>query len=39
MLSDNSKAFVKEIERNLGVPVTIIGTGPGTLDTVDRRKV
>ncbi len=37
-LSDKAKAFVKEIEDNLDVPVTIIGTGPGTKDIVDRRQ-
>jgi len=36
-LPDRAKSFVKEIEQNLGVPVTIIGTGPGTEDIVDRR--
>lgn len=37
-LSDKAKAFVKEIEDRLGVPVAIIGTGPGTKEIVDRRK-
>ena len=37
MLSKAAKEFVEGIERNLGVPVTVIGTGPGTLETIDRR--
>jgi len=37
MLSNRAKGFIKEVERNLDVPVTIIGTGPGTQDVVDRR--
>ena len=36
-LSEKAKAFISDIERNLGVPIKVIGTGPGTLDTVDRR--
>lgn len=36
-LSAGAKEFVKGIEDNLGVPVTIIGTGPGTTEVVDRR--
>lgn len=36
-LSDRAKGFVREVERKLDIPVTIIGTGPGTLDMVDRR--
>ena len=38
-LSDRAKGFIKEVEKNLGVPVTIIGTGPGTPEVVDRRSV
>ncbi len=37
-LPDAAKGFVKEIEDNLGTPVTIIGTGPGTTEIVDRRE-
>jgi len=37
-LSDRAKAFVKEVEERLDVPVAIIGTGPGTTDIVDRRQ-
>ncbi len=36
-LPDRAKSFIREIEQNLGVPVTIIGTGPGMNDVVDRR--
>ena len=38
-LSDRAKGFIGEVEKNLDVPVTIIGTGPDTLDVVDRRSV
>jgi adenylosuccinate synthase len=37
MLSNRAKGFIAEIESKLHIPVTIIGTGPGTLDVVDRR--
>ena len=37
MLSDKAKGFIREVERNLDVPVTLIGTGPSTMDVVDRR--
>jgi len=36
-LPERAKSFVEEIEEELRVPVTIIGTGPSTLDVVDRR--
>jgi len=36
-LSEDAKAFVKNIEDELNTPVTIIGTGPGVYDVVDRR--
>lgn len=32
-----AKEFVKEIERRIGVPVVLIGTGPEALDIIDRR--
>ena len=38
-LSKEAQEFVKEVETKTGVPVTLIGTGPGALDIVDRRKV
>jgi len=37
-LSKEAKAFVENVEREIRVPVTLIGTGPGTLEIVDRRK-
>jgi len=36
-LSDNAKAFIKNIEDKLNTPVTIIGTGPSVYDVIDRR--
>jgi len=37
-LSANAKAFIAKVENETMVPVTLIGTGPGALDMVDRRK-
>ena len=37
-LTKEAQSFIKEIERKLGVDVTIIGTGKDALDTIDRRK-
>ena len=37
-LSDEAKLFIKKIEDDLGVPVTIIGTGPEINEIIDRRK-
>jgi len=37
-LSREAKAFVKKIENQLKVPVTLLGTGPGTMEIVDRRE-
>ena len=37
-LSKEAKAFIENVEREIRVPVTLIGTGPGTLEIVDRRK-
>ena len=37
-LSDEAKAFVVNIERELDTPVTIIGTGPAVNDVIDRRR-
>lgn len=34
----DAKEFVREIERQVGVPVVLIGTGPDALDIIDRRK-
>jgi len=36
-LSDDAKAFIKNIEEKLNTPVTIIGTGPSVNDVIDRR--
>jgi len=30
--------FIKEIEKQTGIPVVLIGTGPDALDIIDRRK-
>ncbi len=37
-LSIDARKFIEEIEEKLKVPVTIIGTGPSTLDIIDRRE-
>ncbi|MEM3696936.1 MAG: adenylosuccinate synthetase [Candidatus Bathyarchaeia archaeon] len=37
-LPEEAKEFVKEIERQTGIPVVLIGTGPEALDIIDRRK-
>jgi len=36
-LTTDAKEFVREIERRLGIPVVLIGTGQEALDIVDRR--
>ena len=36
-LSEDAKSFIKNIERELNTPVTIIGTGPAINDVIDRR--
>jgi adenylosuccinate synthase len=36
-LPPEAKEFVREIERQLGIPVVLIGTGQEALDIVDRR--
>jgi len=36
-LSDDAKAFIKNIENKLNTSVTIIGTGPSVNDVIDRR--
>ncbi len=36
-LNDEARKFIKNIEDKLGVPVTIIGTGPNIADVIDRR--
>ncbi len=37
-LSKEGKTFVEDIEAEIGIPVTLIGTGPDALELVDRRK-
>jgi adenylosuccinate synthase len=36
-LPKEPKAFIEEIEKKLGVPVTLIGTGPDAEEIIDRR--
>lgn len=36
-LSQEAKKFVEKIEKEIRVPVTLIGTGPGAWEIVDRR--
>lgn len=36
-LSQNAKEFVENLEREIKIPVVLIGTGPGALEMVDRR--
>lgn len=36
-LTEPAKSFIKKIEDDVGVPVTIIGTGPESKDVIDRR--
>jgi len=38
-LSQQAKAFIKKVEKEIKVPVTLIGTGPDTWEIVDRRNV
>ena len=37
-LSREAKNFVENIEKKIQVPVTLLGTGPGTMEVVDRRE-
>ena len=37
-LSQKARRFIEKIEKEIKLPVTLIGTGPGTLEIVDRRK-
>jgi adenylosuccinate synthase len=37
-LPKEAKEFISEIERQTGIPVVLIGTGPEALDIIDRRK-
>jgi adenylosuccinate synthase len=36
-LPQEAKEFVREIERQVGIPVVLIGTGQDALDIIDRR--
>lgn len=38
-LSDNAKSYVKNIQEKLGVPVTLISTGPELESTINKRKI
>jgi adenylosuccinate synthase len=35
-LPGRARAFVEEVERTIGIPVTLIGTGPSNEDLIDR---
>jgi adenylosuccinate synthase len=37
-LPSEAKQFVNEIEKQTGIPVALIGTGPEAMDIIDRRK-
>ena len=37
-ISNEAKSFIKKIENNLNVPVTLLGTGPKVNDVIDIRK-
>ena len=37
-LDGEAREFISRIERETGVPVTLIGTGPGEEDIIDRRR-
>jgi len=37
-LTNEAKAFIADVEKKLGVPVTLIGTGPDAFDVIDRRE-
>ena len=37
-LSGGAQQFISEIEKETGVPVVLLGTGPEALDVIDRRK-
>ena len=37
-LPSEAKSFIKNIEVQLNVPVTLLGTGPKVNDIIDRRK-
>jgi adenylosuccinate synthase len=35
-LPQNAREFVNEVEKAIGIPVTLIGTGPSNEDLIDR---
>ena len=37
-LTSDAKKFIEEVEKELKLPVTLIGTGPDVEDTIDRRR-
>ena len=37
-LTNEARSFIEDAEKKIGVPVTLIGTGPDANDTIDRRK-
>ncbi len=37
-VSKDAKAFIENIEKEIRIPVTLIGTGPDALEMVDRRR-
>jgi len=37
-LNKDAKAFIENIEKEIKIPVTLIGTGPSALEMVDRRR-
>jgi adenylosuccinate synthase len=37
-LTKEARAFIEDVEKKVGVPVTLIGTGPDARDTIDRRR-
>jgi len=37
-LPGDAKQFINKIEKQVGIPVVLIGTGPEALDIIDRRK-
>jgi len=36
-LNPEAVAFIEKIEEEIGLPVTLIGTGPGVKEIIDRR--
>jgi adenylosuccinate synthase len=38
-LSQGARAFIENVEKEIKIPVTLMGTGPDALEIVDRRKL